>query len=67
MVSGTRLVYVGQDDILSALDAKTGDIKASIALPGAVHGFTIDKKANKLQKESQFRPRGSHIVSLEAT
>jgi DNA-binding beta-propeller fold protein YncE len=46
--SGTQTVYVGQDEILSELDAKTGAIKASIQLPGAVHGFKIDKKAGKI-------------------
>ena len=46
--SGNKSVYVGQDNVLSALDAKTGEIKASIELPGAVHGFKIDKKAGKI-------------------
>lgn len=46
--SDLKLVYVGQDEILSALDAKTGEVKAKIDLPGAVHGFKIDKKAGKI-------------------
>ena len=46
--SGNSMVYVGQDEVLSALDAKSGEIKKSIALPGAVHGFKIDKKAGKI-------------------
>ncbi|MDB5343711.1 MAG: hypothetical protein JWP89_2088 [Schlesneria sp.] len=46
--SGNQTVYVGQDEILSELDAKTGEIKASIQLPGAVHGFKIDKKSGKI-------------------
>jgi DNA-binding beta-propeller fold protein YncE len=46
--SGSKLVYVGQDEILSAFDATTGDLKASVNLPGAVHGFRIDKKAGKI-------------------
>jgi DNA-binding beta-propeller fold protein YncE len=46
--SGSKLVYVGQDEILSALDATTGELKASVNLPGAVHGFKIDKKAGKI-------------------
>ena len=46
--SGSKLVYVGQDEILSAFDAATGDLKAKVALPGAVHGFRIDKKAGKI-------------------
>ncbi len=46
--SGNKTVYVGQDEILSELDAKTGAVKAAIKLPGAVHGFKIDKKAGKI-------------------
>ena len=46
--SGSKVVYVGQDEILSAFDATSGDLKASIDLPGAVHGFKIDKKAGKI-------------------
>jgi DNA-binding beta-propeller fold protein YncE len=46
--SGSKLVYVGQDEILSAFDAATGDLKAKVSLPGAVHGFRIDKKAGKI-------------------
>jgi hypothetical protein len=39
---------VGQDEILSVLDAKTGAIKVPIKLPGAVHGFKIDEEAGKI-------------------
>jgi DNA-binding beta-propeller fold protein YncE len=46
--SGSKLVYVGQDEILSAFDAKSGELKQSVNLPGAVHGFRIDKKAGKI-------------------
>lgn len=46
--SGNQMVYVGQDEILSELDARTGEIKASIKLPGAMHGFKIDKQAGKI-------------------
>ena len=46
--SGNQMVYVGQDEIMSVLDARTGEIKASINLPGAVHGFKIDKKGGKI-------------------
>src|SRR5260370_32650426 len=42
------MVYVGQDEILSALDAKTGAIEAAIKLPGSVHGFKIDEVAGKI-------------------
>jgi hypothetical protein len=62
--SDKKLVYVGQDMIMSVLDAKTGDNKATINLPGAVHGFKIDKKANKifavLTKESMVA-----VIDLE--
>lgn len=46
--SGIQKVYVGQDEILSELDARTGQITASISLPGAVHGFRIDKRAGRI-------------------
>jgi hypothetical protein len=46
--SGNNLVYVGQDEIMSVLDAKSGERKAEIKLPGAVHGFRIDKDAGKI-------------------
>src|SRR5579872_1458473 len=46
--SGNHMVYVGQDEILSELDARTGELKAAINLPGAVHGFKIDKYAGKI-------------------
>ena len=46
--SGNNRIYVGQDEILSELDAKTGNVTASIKLPGAVHGFKIDKKAGRI-------------------
>lgn len=46
--SGNKKVYVGQDEILSELDATTGQVSASMSLPGAVHGFKIDKKAGTI-------------------
>ena len=46
--SGNQTVYVGQGETLSELDARTGEIKAAIKLPGSVHGFRIDKKAGKI-------------------
>lgn len=46
--SGNHQVYVGREQILSVLDAKTGQMKASISLPGAVHGFRIDKQAGRI-------------------
>src|SRR3974390_709209 len=46
--SGNKMVYAGQDEIMSELDARTGAVKAPINLPGAVHGFRIDKKAGKI-------------------
>jgi len=41
-------VYVGQDEVLAALDAKTGEILAEIPLPGSVHGFSIDPSGKKI-------------------
>ena len=46
--SETKLVYVGCGETLMILDAKTGEAKTSIKLPGAVHGFKIDVKAGKI-------------------
>ena len=46
--SGNKKVYVGQDEILSELDAKTGHVNAVIKLPGAVHGFKVDKNAGRI-------------------
>ncbi|MDB5307598.1 MAG: hypothetical protein JWO38_1800 [Gemmataceae bacterium] len=44
---GSKLVYVAHGETLSALDAKTGEVKGSVKLPGAAHGFVIDEKAGK--------------------
>jgi DNA-binding beta-propeller fold protein YncE len=46
--SEIKQVYVGQGGQMSVLDAKTGERKATIDLPGDVHGFRIDKKAGKI-------------------
>ena len=46
--AASRSVFVGQNEILSVLDAKTGAVKGAVKLPGAVHGFQIDAKAGKL-------------------
>jgi DNA-binding beta-propeller fold protein YncE len=46
--SGNKKVYVGQDEVLSELDATTGQVTATIALPGAVHGFKLDKQAGTI-------------------
>lgn len=46
--AGKRLVYVAHGNTLSALDAKSGAVKAAIALPGDAHGFWIDEKGGKL-------------------
>jgi hypothetical protein len=47
-LSENKTVYAGCDEVMLALDAKTGEKKASIDLPGAVHGFKIDKNAGKI-------------------
>ena len=46
--SGTKMVYVAHGENMSILDAKTGEVKGDIKLPGSSHGFSIDKKAAKL-------------------
>jgi outer membrane protein assembly factor BamB len=46
--SGRKMVYVGHGEVLSELDAHTGEIKGSINLPGSVHGFKIDKKGGQI-------------------
>jgi DNA-binding beta-propeller fold protein YncE len=46
--SGTKMLYVAQGETMSVLDAKTGEVKESIKLPGSSHGFRIDKKAAKI-------------------
>lgn len=46
--SGNKMVYVGQGEELAELDAKTGDVKSVVKLPGSVHGFKIDKKADRI-------------------
>jgi len=55
--SGSKMVYVAHGDSLSGLDGKTGEIKGVTKLPGASHGFRIDKKAKQavvvLTKPSQ--------------
>lgn len=61
--SGTKLVYVGGDEGLSEIDAKSGEIKATIKLPGAVHGFKIDKKAGKIYSV-QTKPNLIAVVDI---
>ena len=46
--AASKSVFVGQDDLMTVLDAATGAVKSSIQLPGAVHGFQIDARAGKL-------------------
>jgi outer membrane protein assembly factor BamB len=43
-----KAVYVGCSGTMAVLDAKTGKSKATIKLPGVVHGFKIDAKAGKI-------------------
>lgn len=61
--SGNKMVYVGGDEGLSEIDAKTGDIKATVKLPGAVHGFKIDKKAGKIYTV-QTKPNLIAVVDI---
>jgi DNA-binding beta-propeller fold protein YncE len=46
--SGNKMVYVAHGETVSALDAKTGAVKAQIATGGKTEEFRVDKKANKL-------------------
>lgn len=46
--SGTRAVYVAHGNTISAFDGKTGEVKATVELPGATKGFRIDQQAGKL-------------------
>ena len=46
--SGTKSVYVAHGETMSVLDAKSGELKMAIKLPGSSHGFKIDEKAGKL-------------------
>jgi DNA-binding beta-propeller fold protein YncE len=46
--SGTQEIFVAHGEMLSILNAKTGDIKTAIKLPGSIHGFKIDKKGEKV-------------------
>ncbi len=41
--SRSKRVYVAHGDKLTALDAKSGDPKGAVKLPGSVHGFAIDE------------------------
>lgn len=43
-----KLVYVGHGDSLSALDSKSGVVKASTKMPGDIHGFRVDRTAGKI-------------------
>ena len=45
---GTKTVYVAHGETVSALDAKTGEVKARISTGGKTEEFRVDKKANKL-------------------
>jgi DNA-binding beta-propeller fold protein YncE len=46
--SGNKMVYVAHGETISALDAKTGAVKAKISTGGKTEEFRVDKKANKL-------------------
>jgi YVTN family beta-propeller protein len=46
--SGSKIVYVAHGDTISAVDAKSGDVKGKVTVPGSAHGFAIDEKTNKI-------------------
>ncbi|QJW94489.1 YncE family protein [Frigoriglobus tundricola] len=61
--SASKTVYVAHGTTISALDAKTGDVKARVALPGDAHGFAIDAKVGKLYV-SLTKPNQVGVVDL---
>ncbi len=61
--AAAKMVYVAHGDSISALDAKTGEVKAKVALPGDAHGFGIDEKANKLYV-SLTKPSQVAVIDL---
>lgn len=46
--AGTKTVYVAHGSTISAFDAKTGEPKTKVELPGEAHGILVDAKAEKL-------------------
>lgn len=46
--AGRKAVYVAHGTSLTELDAKTGEIKGTVKLPGSAHGFSIDEAAGKV-------------------
>lgn len=61
--SGNNMVYVGGDEGLSEIDAKSGEIKSTIKLPGSIHGFKIDKNAGKIYTV-QTKPNLVAVVDI---
>ncbi len=61
--AGTKMLYVAHGQTISGLDAKTGEVKATIALPGDAHGFAIDPKAGKLYV-SLTKPSQVGVIDL---
>ncbi len=45
---GSQRVYVAHGSTLSILDAKSGDVKGKVELPGSCHGFQIDAREGKV-------------------
>jgi DNA-binding beta-propeller fold protein YncE len=61
--AAARLVYVCHGDTISALSADSGEVKATITLPGDGHGFAIDEKANKIYV-SLTKPSQVGVIDL---
>ncbi len=61
--TSAKRVYVAHGETISALDAKTGDVKATVTLPGEAHGFAIDEKGGKLYV-SLSKPNQVGVVDL---
>jgi DNA-binding beta-propeller fold protein YncE len=45
---GSQTVFVAHGSTISGLDARTGEVKCKVELPGSSHGFQIDAAAGKL-------------------
>ncbi len=61
--AAAKRVYVAHGTTITALDAKTGAVKAEVALPGDAHGFAIDEKAGKLYV-SLTKPNQVGVIDL---
>jgi YVTN family beta-propeller protein len=61
---GAKRVYVAHGQTLTALDAETGEVKATVALPGDAHGFHVDAAGGKAYV-SLTKPSQVGVVDLD--